>query len=89
MSEYRLYRDEKETIILGSAASRTWDICTADPRIIRKMKMQGYKPDNKTNPWGYASFTLPFEKVRIVKAEKRKTSGRPFQSISSANSRKF
>ena len=49
-----------------------WNICTADPRIIRRMEKQGYKPDARPNPWGYVSFTLPFDRVRIAKAEKSK-----------------
>ena len=59
-------------MILGNAASQEWNICTADPRIIRKMAKQGYKPDVRENPWGYISFTVPFDRVRIARAEKRK-----------------
>ncbi len=68
----RLSREEQETIINGNAASQSWDVCTADPRIIRRMEKQGYKPDERENPWGYVSFTVPFDRVRILRPEKRK-----------------
>ncbi len=67
----QLTREEQETIIKGNAASRTWDVCTADPRIIRRMEKQGYKPDERENPWGYVSFAVPFDRVRILRPEKR------------------
>ena len=44
------------------------------------------KPGARPNPWGYVSFTLPFEKVKIGKPGKRKAAGRPFQPKSHANS---
>jgi very-short-patch-repair endonuclease len=53
MSELNLTREEQETIIRGNAASKTWEVVTADPRIVRKMEKQGYKPDDRKNPWGY------------------------------------
>jgi hypothetical protein len=87
MSDYRLTREEQETVILGNAAGKTWDICTADPRMIRRLEKQGYKPDDRPNFWGYVSFTLPLDRVKIAKAEKRKASGRPFASQKAANSR--
>ena len=74
MSDYRLTREEMETVILGNAASQTWDVCTADPRIIRRMARQGYKPDKRENPWGYVSFTVPFDRVKVLRPEKRKLS---------------
>jgi hypothetical protein len=72
MNEYKLTREEQETVIGGNAASQEWDIRTADPRIIRRMEKQGFKPDQRENPWGYVSFTVPFDKVKIAKAEKSK-----------------
>jgi hypothetical protein len=84
MSNFKLTREEQETVILGNAASQTWDICTADPRIIRKLEKQGYKPDDRPNPWGYVSFTLPLDRVKIAKAERRRALGRPFQPKSPA-----
>ncbi len=72
MSDYKLTREEMETIIWGNAGSQTWDVCTADPRIIRRMEKQGYRPDTQTNPWGYVSFTVPFDRMKIAKAEKSK-----------------
>ncbi len=73
MSDYRLTKEEQETIMQANAASKAWDVCTADPRIIRLMERQGYKPDQRPNPWGYVSFTVPFDRVRILRREKRKT----------------
>jgi len=72
MTDYKLTREEQETIIGGNAASQTWNVCTADPRIIRRMERQGYKPETRANPWGYVSFTVPFDRVRIAKREKSK-----------------
>ncbi len=73
MSNYKLSREEQETVINGNAASQEWEICTADPRIIRRLKRQGYKPDERENPWGYVSFIVPFDRVRILRPEKRRT----------------
>jgi hypothetical protein len=75
MSELNLTREEQETIIRGNAASKTWEVLTADPRIARRMERQGYQPDPRKNPWGYVSFTVPFDRIKILKAEKRKLSG--------------
>ncbi len=74
MTNCRLTREEQETIINGNAASQEWEICTADPRIIRRMTKKGYHPDKRENPWGFVSFTVPFGHVKILKAEKRKLS---------------
>ena len=71
--DYKLTKQEQETIIRGSAANNTWEIVTADPRTIRRMEKQGYKPDDRPNPWGYVSYTVPFNRIAIRKAEKRKT----------------
>jgi hypothetical protein len=70
MKDIKLSREEQETIILGNAASKEWDICTADPRMIRKFEKQGYKQNDRENPWGYISFTLPYSKVSIRKEGK-------------------
>jgi hypothetical protein len=72
MPDYKLTRDEMEPIIRGSAGSREWEIITADPKIIRRMDKQGYRPDGKQNPHGFLSFTVPADRVRIGKAEKAK-----------------
>jgi hypothetical protein len=91
MPDYKLSREEQETVIRGNAASQEWEIVTADPRIIRRMAKQGYQPAERTNPWGYVSFTVPLDRVRILNAEKRKATGRPFAGKESlgrpANSR--
>lgn len=62
-------REEQETIIIGNADSREWEVCTADPKIQRKMERQGYKPNGAKNPWGYQSFTLPYAKITIRRAK--------------------
>ncbi len=71
MTDYKLTREEQETTILGNAVSREWDICTADPKMIRRMERQGYHPDARPNPWGYVSFTIPLNKISILRAGKR------------------
>lgn len=73
----KLSRDEMETIIKGNAASTEWEIVTADPKVQRKLARQGYRPDERPNPWGYQSFTIPFGKVRIAKAQSSRR-GKPF-----------
>jgi len=71
--DYKLTKQEQETIIKSNAASQEWEIVTADPRTIRRMEKLGYEPDDRQNPWGYVSFTLPFDRIAIRKAVKRKT----------------
>src|SRR4029434_30001 len=73
-SPKNLTRREQDTIIRGSAADQTWEVVTADPRIIRKMEKQGYKPDPRKNPAEYVSYTVPFGRIRILRGEKRKLS---------------
>lgn len=73
MAEYKLTREEQETIIRGNAASQEREIVTADPRTIRRMHQQGYSPDDRPNPLGFVSFTVPFDRIAIRKAERRKT----------------
>ena len=79
MSDYKLSKEEQETIILGNAASKQWDICTADPKIIRKMARQGYKQAERSNPWGYVSFLIPFDRVKIAKSIKKSSLGLRFK----------
>lgn len=81
MTEYKLTREEQETIFRTSAADKEWDICTADPRFIRYLIKQGYAPeaDNQfSHP--YMAFTVPFNRLRLLKREKRQPTGRPFES---------
>ncbi len=56
--DVRLTPEEKETVIRGNAGSKTWEVVTADPSMIRYMEKQGYTPDDRKNPWGYKSYTL-------------------------------
>jgi hypothetical protein len=69
--DYRLSREEQETIITGNATTKEWDILTSDLRIIRRMERQGYKPDGRKNPWAYFSYTIPFNKIAILRAGDR------------------
>ena len=71
--DYKLTKQEQETIIRTSAADKEWEIISADPRTIRRMEKQGYKPDDRSNPWGYLSDTVPLDRIAIRKAEKRRT----------------
>ena len=70
-NDYKLTLQEQETIINGNSASKEWDILTSDSRIIRRMDRQGFKPDGRSNPWGYVSYTIPFDKISILKAGNR------------------
>ncbi len=81
MVTYRLSREEQETVINGNVASQTWDLITADPRIIRRMEKQGYTPDQRQNPWGFVSFPVPFDRLRILRREKRRMSERQLENI--------
>ncbi len=85
MTDYKLTREEQETIIRTSAADQTWEIVTADPRIIRKMAKQGYQPDARENPWGYVSFTVPYSRVKIMRAEKRQISEKHKEALLKAS----
>jgi hypothetical protein len=38
-----LSNEEKETVIRCSAVDQEWDITTADPRMIRYLRVQGYE----------------------------------------------
>jgi hypothetical protein len=68
--EYKLTREEQETVINCSAADREWTVLTSDPRIIRKLERQGYRTiDAAKNPWGYQSYRVPFGRISIRKRE--------------------
>ncbi|MBZ5497651.1 MAG: hypothetical protein LAP85_14710 [Acidobacteriia bacterium] len=86
MSEQKLSREEQETIIRGNAAGSEWEMVTADPRIIRRMARQGYRTDQRENPWGYVSFTVPFDRVKILRAEKRKLSEKHREALIKSHS---
>lgn len=80
-NDYKLTKEERETVIRASAADSDWDVCTADPRIARYLMKQGYAPDPDhqfSDP--YMAFRMPFGRLRFLKREKRKPSGRPFKS---------
>ena len=69
----KLTREEQETVIHSSAADKEWDVCTADPRFIRYLMKQGYVPESDhqfSDP--YMAFTVPFNRLRLLKREKRK-----------------
>ena len=79
MTPKPLTRDEQETIIRSSAADSEWDICTADPRIIRYLVKRGFKPspDHQFSA-PYQKFTVPFKKLRFSKAVSSRPTGKPF-----------
>jgi hypothetical protein len=66
-----LTREEQETIIRSSAADQEWDICTADPRIIRKLEKRGYQKEDRRNPTPYVSFRIPFKRLSFLSAAER------------------
>lgn len=69
INKYKLTREEQETVIRSSAAEDGWDICSADPRVIRYLKRQGYDPAPDHQLSGYLRCRVPFSKVRIRKRE--------------------
>ncbi len=82
-SPHKLTREERETIIRCSAADQEWDVCTADPRIIRYLIRQRYvpEPDQQLSE-PYVVFTVQFSRLRFLKREKRRPAERPFASHS-------
>lgn len=57
-----LSREERETVVLGNASSREWEITTADPRISGRLKKRGW--EGKVLGAGpYLRFVLPFAAV--------------------------
>jgi hypothetical protein len=76
-----LTREEQETIIRTNALHKTCEVVTADPLIMRRMEKQGYKPDERRNPAGYVSYTIPFSRVRILRTEKRKPSEKTLAAL--------
>ena len=81
MTNSKLTREERETIIRSSAADKEWEICTADPRVVRYLIRQGYAPmpDHQLSD-PYLAFTVPFGRLRFLKREKRRPPGSPFDS---------
>lgn len=75
----KLTRDEMETVIRSSAADAVWDIVTADGRMKTKLRRAGYQPiaDHQLSD-PYQKYAVPFSRVRIGRAEKRKSTGNPF-----------
>jgi len=63
--EIKLSPEERETVFRCSAADKQWDIMTADSKMINKLTKRGYKPTERTNPWGYVSFCIDYDRVRI------------------------
>ena len=72
-----LSREEQETIIRGNAASKTWEVVTSDPAMMRYMESRGYEPDARKNPWGYKSYMvegrprIPMKNKRVLTDEQR------------------
>jgi len=68
--DVKLSPEERETIIRGSVGSKTWDVVTADPKIMRKLERRGHKPEARKNPWGYKSYILPQSKVSFISLDR-------------------
>jgi hypothetical protein len=73
----RLTKEEQETGIRSSAADQEWDVCTADPRMIRYLTRRGWtlQPDYQDSTFLFCR--LPFAKLRVLRPEKRKGRQRP------------
>jgi hypothetical protein len=74
---YRLTKEEQETVIRCSAADQEWDVCTADPRMIRYLTKRSWtrQPDYQDSTFLFCR--LPFAKLRVLRPEKRKGRQRP------------
>ena len=62
---YRLTKAEQETVIRCSAADQEFDVCTADPKVIRYLRRQGYHPEPDYQFPDHMSCKVPFRKLRI------------------------
>lgn len=58
----KLTAEERETVVLGNAASREWIVTTADTRIINRLKKRGWTPQ-ELGSGCYFRFILPFSMV--------------------------
>jgi len=77
-----LTREEQETIVRTNAISKTWEVVTADPKIIRQLERKGWTRDERKNPSGYYSFTI--DRLSFPRKEKRKLG-----SVLAARNRSF
>lgn len=80
--EFKLSKEEREFQLLGNEASDSWDFWTHSERWAKKLSRLGYKVERDHQ--GGWSCRIPLGRVRILKAEKRKATGRPFQSKTDA-----
>jgi len=55
--------EERETVLLISAADKYWDCFTNDPRSVAKLKKRGYNP--RQDHQGYFSCRIPKKKITI------------------------
>ena len=80
-----LTKSEQETIIRGSAADQVWDIVTADSRVKTRLKRRGWtgQPDHQLSA-PFEKFTIPFDRLKFMRAEKRKSTNNYFQRRSRA-----
>ncbi len=83
----KLSQDEIETVIRCSAADKTWNIVTADPRVKLRLKRRGHvgNPDHQLSE-PYERYTLPFDMVRFGRKEKRVMSESQRQGLIRARS---
>jgi hypothetical protein len=78
----KLTRQEKETVIRTSAADRSWDVWTCDPKFIRRFAKAGYEP--RVEQHGTV-FTVPLNGLTIRKAESLKASRRLLDHLERVN----
>jgi len=72
MSDYKLTLEERETVLrINDVPGSNWDAWTFSERWARKFKKAGYEV-KKDHQGGY-SCTIPTNRIRILRPEKRKT----------------
>lgn len=86
MTRYALILEKRETIIRTSdLPAEAWDFWTFSERWVKRLKKLGYQLE-KDHQGGW-SCRIPFDRIKVIKPEKRKATGRPFGSKAHAESR--
>ena len=70
MSDFKLTREEQETLLRISAADREWDFFTLDPKFVRRLGKLGWELE-KDHQGGW-SCRFPLNRITIRRREKRK-----------------
>ncbi len=83
MTDYKLTREEQETICRTSAADKHWELYTADPKFIRRFDRLGYLK-TETNDHGGCFYEVPSHAVRFGKPEKRKLTEKQAEALARA-----